>query len=67
VLWLKALRMAKSTAIVSNLIYLAPFFSLIFIQFILGEQIHVTTITGLILIVSGIAYQEIYKNKAYEV
>ncbi len=67
VLWLKALRMAKSTAIVSNLIYLAPFFSLIFIQSILGEQIHVTTIIGLIMIVSGIAYQEIYKNKAYEV
>ena len=67
VLWLKALRLAKSTAIVSNLIYLAPFFSLIFIQFILGEQIHFTTIIGLVLIVSGIAYQEIYKNKVYEV
>mgnify|MGYP001167097102 CR=1 FL=1 len=66
VLWLKALRMAKSTAIVSNLIYLAPFFSLIFIQFVLGEQIYFTTIIGLILIVSGIVYQELYKNKAYE-
>jgi len=66
VLWLKALRMAKSTAIVSNLIYLAPFFSLIFIQFILGEQIYFTTIIGLIMIVSGIVYQEINKNKVYE-
>ena len=66
VLWLKALRLAKSTAIVSNLIYLAPFFSLIFIQFVLREQIHFTTIIGLIFIVSGIVYQEINKNKVYE-
>jgi len=66
VLWLKALRLAKSTAIVSNLIYLAPFFSLIFIQFILNEQIYFTTIIGLILIVTGIVYQEIHKNKIYE-
>ena len=66
VLWLKALRLAKSTAVVSNLIYLAPFFSLIFIQFILGEQIYFTTIIGLVLIVSGIVYQEIHKKQAYE-
>jgi drug/metabolite transporter (DMT)-like permease len=65
ILWLKALKYAKSTAVVSNLIYLAPFFSLIFIQSVLGEQIHYTTVIGLVMIVSGIVYQEINKNKAY--
>ena len=66
VLWLKALKYAKSTAIVSNLIYLAPFFSLIFIQSVLGEQIYYTTIIGLVLIVAGIVYQELNKNKVYD-
>ncbi len=65
VLWLKALRLAKTTAIVSNLIYLAPFFSLIFIQTILDEPIYYTTIVGLIFIVAGIAYQEIHKYRKY--
>ena len=66
VLWLKALKHAKSTAVVSNLIYLAPFFSLIFIQSILREQIYFTTVIGLILIVAGIVYQELHKTKSYE-
>jgi drug/metabolite transporter (DMT)-like permease len=66
ILWLKALKYAKSTAVVSNFIYLAPFFSLIFIHFILGEKIYITTIAGLILIVSGIIYQEIHKFTSYE-
>ncbi len=66
VLWLKALKYAKSTAVVSNLIYLAPFFSLIFIQTILREQIYYTTIIGLVLIVAGIVYQELHKPKSYE-
>src|SRR6056297_1882310 len=63
VLWLKALRMATSTAKISNLIYLTPFFSLIFVHFILGELIHYTTIVGIILVVSGIILQEIKKKK----
>lgn len=66
VLWLKALKYAKSTAVVSNLIYLAPFFSLIFIQTILREQIYYTTLIGLVLIVAGIVYQELHKTKVYD-
>lgn len=66
ILWLKALKYAKSTAVVSNFIYLAPFFSLIFIHFFLGEKIYITTIAGLLLIVSGIIYQEIHKFTSYE-
>ncbi|EHR78811.1 permease [Thermococcus litoralis DSM 5473] len=38
----------------SNLAYLVPFLSLLFIHFLVGEEIAPTTIVGLILIVGGI-------------
>lgn len=57
--WLKALKYSKSTDLISNFVYLAPFLSLIFIHYILGENIFATTFIGLILIVSGILYQKI--------
>jgi drug/metabolite transporter (DMT)-like permease len=55
--WLKALQMAKSTDKVSNLVYLAPFFSLIFVHFILHEPVYYTTPAGLLLIITGILIQ----------
>jgi len=63
VLWLKALKHAPTTANVSNLIYLTPFFALIFINFVLGETILFTTVIGLIFIISGIITQEIFNQK----
>lgn len=56
--WLKALKYSKSTDLISNFVYLAPFLSLIFIHYILGENIFATTFIGLILIVAGILYQK---------
>ena len=55
--WLKALQMASSTAKVSNLVYLAPFISLVFIHFIIHEPVYYTTPIGLIFIISGIFIQ----------
>lgn len=55
--WLKALQMAPTTDKVSNLVYLAPFISLIFVHFILQEPIYFTTPAGLLLIISGILIQ----------
>jgi drug/metabolite transporter (DMT)-like permease len=55
--WLKALQMAKTTARVSNLVYLAPFLSLVFVYFILHEPVYYTTPVGLLLIISGILIQ----------
>ncbi len=52
--WLKALESAETTAKVANLIYLTPFLSLLLIHLIVGEEILVSTITGLFLIVGGI-------------
>lgn len=56
-LWLKALQLAKTTDKVSNLVYLAPFFSLIFVHFILHEPVYFTTPAGLLLIIFGILVQ----------
>ena len=55
--WLKALQMASTTDKVSNLVYFAPFFSLVFVHFILHEPVYYTTPAGLFLIISGILIQ----------
>ncbi len=49
--WFKALEYTKSTAAISNLIFLTPFISLLFIHQILHESIHPATFAGLLLIV----------------
>jgi drug/metabolite transporter (DMT)-like permease len=55
--WLKALKMASTTDKVSNLVYLAPFLSLVFVHFILHESVYYTTLLGLLLIIFGILIQ----------
>jgi drug/metabolite transporter (DMT)-like permease len=55
--WLKALQMASTTDKVSNLVYLAPFLSLVFVHFILKEPVYYTTPAGLLLIICGILIQ----------
>ncbi len=62
VFWLKALRLSRTTAQVTNLVYLAPFISLFFISVIVGEEIRISTVTGLILIISGILIQRAEKT-----
>ena len=57
--WLKALKYARTTAHVVNLIYLVPFLSLVVIRLTVGEQILPSTIIGLILIVTGIVLQKV--------
>lgn len=59
--WLKALQTAKTTDKISNLVYLAPFLSLILVHFILHEPVYYTTPLGLVLIISGIWIQN--RNK----
>jgi len=63
VLWLKALRLSERTDKLGNLIYLTPFCSLIFISIILKEKIFITTLIGLILIVTGIFIQQTRRNE----
>lgn len=61
-LWMRALQLATHTSRVSNLIFLAPFISLLLIHFILGEHIGLSTFIGLVLIVLAVAYQQ-YQGK----
>lgn len=57
-LWLNALKLSINTAKVSNLVYLSPFISLIIIRNVVGEQILISTIIGLVFIISGIIIQQ---------
>lgn len=61
VLWLKALQLSTTTAKVSNLVYISPFLSLMFVSIAVGETIYLYTIFGLALIVGGIVLQRIVK------
>jgi drug/metabolite transporter (DMT)-like permease len=63
ILWMKALSLAKNSARIANMVYIAPFLSLFFIHSILGEKIHLTTIIGIIFIVSGILFQQTDKTR----
>jgi drug/metabolite transporter (DMT)-like permease len=54
--------LSESTGRVSNLVYLTPFVSLLFIHTILGEKIYFTSVIGLCLIVGGILIQRIKKD-----
>jgi len=57
VFWLKALETDHQEVLIGNLAYLSPFLSLIFIHFVVGEEIHLSSLVGLALIVCGIAIQ----------
>jgi drug/metabolite transporter (DMT)-like permease len=59
VLWLSALKLSENTAKVCNLIFLSPFLSLVFIHFIVGEDILPSTFFGLALIVAGLFIQQL--------
>lgn len=62
IVWMMALQRAKNTARVTNLIFLTPFISLIIIYLVLKEAIALSTITGLILIIGGILWQQTGKR-----
>jgi drug/metabolite transporter (DMT)-like permease len=62
--WLRALQIAESTDRVSNLVYLAPFLSLILVHFILDEPVYYTTPVGLVMIIISIWYQNQKPSRA---
>ncbi|MCH8141458.1 MAG: DMT family transporter [Proteobacteria bacterium] len=53
-LWQRALRLTTNAGRIGQLIFLAPFLSLILIGVVLGERIHYTSVIGLGVIVAGI-------------
>jgi len=58
VLWLSALRLSVSAARIGNLIFISPFLSLVFIHFLVGEEIQGSTLVGLAFIMGGLAFQQ---------
>ncbi len=56
-LWLQAMRLTRSAARISILVYIAPFLSLVLIHFVLKEHILPASFIGLIMIVAGILWQ----------
>ena len=61
--WLKAMQIATSTSKIANLIFISPFISLIFIYFLVGEKILVSTVIGLTTIIFGLVIQQIKSIK----
>ncbi len=64
VLWGSALKLSESAATVGNLIFISPFLSLVFIHFIVGETIALSTILGLVLIMGGLGVQHLGRRRA---
>ena len=58
-LWIRAMKYTASNDKISNLVYIAPFLSLIFIHYFVGETIYVTSLIGLSLIVLGILVEKL--------
>jgi len=64
VLWLMAIRLAPKSDRISNLVYIAPFLNLLLARQVLGESIYLTTVMGIILLVSGIVLQNLTGRNA---
>ena len=64
VLWLTAIRLAPRSDRISNLVYLAPFLNLLFASQVLGEDIYLTTVFGIVLLVAGIIIQNVSAKHA---
>jgi len=62
-IWLTALHLTDRNDRISNLIFLSPFLALIFIYYILGEEIFNTTWIGLVFIITGIFLTKIRFTK----
>lgn len=58
-LWLKGLTLSENKAKTATLVYLSPFISMLFIALILNEEILLSSVLGLLLIVSGIIFQHL--------
>lgn len=62
--WLTAMKLTDNTAKLANLIFLAPFLSLVFISLLVGEKILPSTLIGLLFIVTGLIVQSRVKASA---
>lgn len=59
--WFLALKYGDTTKI-SSIIFITPFLSLVYIYFLIGEKILISSFAGLVIIVAGILIQSIRKK-----
>lgn len=59
VLWLRAMKLTESTAKIANLIFISPIVSLFLIRYFVGEEIFISTIVGMGLVLVGLAIQAV--------
>ncbi|PHR28356.1 MAG: EamA family transporter [Desulfotalea sp.] len=62
VLWLKAMKLTDNTAKIANLIFIAPIISLFLIHYLVGEEIYISTLVGLVLVIGGLVLQAFTKH-----
>lgn len=62
IFWLTAMKWSNNNSRIGNLVFISPFLALIFIHLILKEDIFISTFIGLILIVTGILFQNVMLN-----
>lgn len=62
VLWLKAMKLTDNTAKIANLIFIAPILSLFLIHYLVGEEIFISTLIGLVLVLLGLGIQAFVKD-----
>jgi drug/metabolite transporter (DMT)-like permease len=65
VFWFLALKHGD-TAKMSNIIFITPFLSLVYIYFLVGEKILFSSIVGLVIIIAGILMQSLYNKRNIE-
>ncbi len=63
ILWQMAVRKVSRTAKVSNLIFLSPPISLLLLYLVVNEPLLVSTLIGLLLILLGLALQQLQSSK----
>jgi drug/metabolite transporter (DMT)-like permease len=54
------MKTATNTALISNLIFISPFISLLLLSVVIGETIYPSTLVGLMLIIFGLLVQRIH-------
>lgn len=64
VLWLMAMQYAPKADRISNLVFMAPFINLVIVRLVLDETIFMTTLYGIILLISGIYLQNMKARNA---
>lgn len=60
-LWLQAMKRTRSTAKIANLIFISPVVSLFLIYYLVGEEIYISTIAGMVLVLLGLGLQAMSK------